>query len=260
MTRKELLLSLRVRLVASPGGMNGANQYLMSYLVDDHIALDAGSLGFHGTPEYQAKIRNILISHSHVDHIASLPVFLENTATIATEPLTVYGNEAVLDSLRRDVFNGRVAPLPEHWSSPALRFQTLRSQEPVQIGDVQITPVAVDHVVPTLGFILEKEAKTVVVASDTGPTDEIWQTAAQKPNLQGVFLESTFPNSMLWLAEVSKHMTPSLFADEVRKLPNAPVVVAVHIKARYYEDVLRELKELPIPSLVIGEPGKEYSF
>jgi ribonuclease BN (tRNA processing enzyme) len=254
-------LSLRIQMIPSPGGMNGANQYLMTYLIDDHIAVDAGSLGFHGAPSQQAAVHDILISHSHIDHLASLPAFLENTAPYTKQPVNIYGNESVVDCLRRDVFNDRsVSDVEARQSSRPYRLHTLQNLTPVEIGDVRITPVAVDHVVPTLGFILEKDNRTVVIASDTGPTDKIWEAASQKPNLRGVFLEATFPNSMRWLADISKHLTPEMFAEEIRKLPDLPVVVAVHIKARFYDDVLRELRALAMSNLVIGEPGKEYSF
>lgn len=255
-------MSLRIRLIASPGGVEGASQFLMSYLIDDRIAVDAGSLGFYGSPHEQAAVRDVLISHSHIDHIASLPVFLENTHHFSSELVTIYGNSSVVECLKEDIFNDRVVDreVVDLTQSDRVRLQTIVSKQPIQLDDVRITPITVNHVVPTLGFIIEKNTTAVVIASDTGPTDEIWTEAAKLPNLRGVFLEATFPDTMMWLAEVSKHLTPALLRQEIQKLPECPLVIAVHIKARFYQDVVRELQELKMPNLVIGEPGKEYSF
>src|SRR5207245_10727782 len=114
-----------------------------------------------------------------------------------------------------------------------------------------LTPVALNHVVPTLGFIIEDKDAAVVVVSDTGPTDEIWKHANATPKLKAVFLEATFPNSMIGLAEVSKHLTPVLFAREVEKLKKRVAFIAVHIKARYWSQVVGELQDLGITGLEV---------
>src|SRR6516225_762835 len=84
-------------------------QYLTSFLIDDALAIDAGSLGFFRTPREQARIKHVLLSHSHMDHIASLPLFLEN-AYGGPGVVTVHGSEWVLSCLQSDLFNDRVWP------------------------------------------------------------------------------------------------------------------------------------------------------
>ena len=101
---------MKVVLLPSAVGGDARNQYLTSYVINDSIAIDAGSLGFHRTPEEQARVRHVLISHSHIDHMASLPLFVENVYQIHADTVTIHGNEAVLDCLRRDVFNDRLWP------------------------------------------------------------------------------------------------------------------------------------------------------
>ena len=71
---------------------------------------------------------------------------------------------------------------------------------------------------------------------------------------------ATFPNNLAWLADVSKHLTPSLFAGEVRKLKKQVAVIAVHIKARHRDEVVKELEALDIPGLEIGRFGRAYTF
>jgi ribonuclease BN (tRNA processing enzyme) len=238
-------------------------QFLTSYLLNETVALDAGCLGLHRTPREQARVRHILLSHTHLDHLASLPMLLDNTYQSGSGCVTVYGNDAVLDCLRRDVFNDRLWPDFIRLSGerpPFLRLERLEPGRPVEVEGLRITPVPVDHAVPTLGFLVEAGSAAVLFPSDTGPTEAIWQRANATANLRAVFLEATFPQAMAGLAEVSRHLTPPLFAAEVRKLRRPARLIAVHISPRFYSEVVDELQALGLPNLEIGQPGKTYEF
>src|SRR5262249_60426609 len=91
-------------------GLRRRQQFLSTYLVGESVAVDAGCLGLHGSPADQVKVKHLFLTHSHIDHLASLPVFLENVYRPGVPCVTVYGNEAVLDSLRRDFFTDRARP------------------------------------------------------------------------------------------------------------------------------------------------------
>jgi ribonuclease BN (tRNA processing enzyme) len=106
--------------------------------------------------------------------------------------------------------------------------------------------------------LVSDENSAVIFGADSGPTERLWQIAHQTPKLRTVFLEACFPNSMTRLAEISLHMTPEMFRREVEKMPSGVTVVAVHIKVRYREQVVRELHDLQLPALEIGECEKEY--
>jgi ribonuclease BN (tRNA processing enzyme) len=247
--------------VAEPG--QPSRQFLTSYLLNETVALDAGSLGLHRTPHEQARVRHVLVTHTHLDHLASLPMLLDNVYQGDGDCVTVYGSDAVLDCLRRDVFNDRLWPDFIRLSAerpPFLRLERLEPGRPVDLDGLRITPVPVDHVVPTLGFIVEDGSAAVVFPSDTGPTEEIWRRANAAANLRAVFLEATFPQAMAELAGVARHLTPALFAAEVRKVRRPARFIAVHISPRFYAQVVDELRALGLPDLEIGEPGKAYDF
>jgi ribonuclease BN (tRNA processing enzyme) len=238
-------------------------QFLTSIVINDTVVIDAGSIGFFGEPRTQATIRHVLLSHYHMDHIASLPILLDNIAELNDTPVTVHSTEAVRDCLQRDLFNYRLWPdffALSVGSMPFVQFGTLESGKTISLEGLRITPVAVNHVVPTLGFLIESESCAVVIASDTGPTDEIWQRANQLANLRAVFLEATFPKSLARLADVSKHHTTATFAREVQKVHAGPRLFAVHLKARFNQQVRAELHALGLPNLEIAEPGKVYQF
>lgn len=257
----------RVNILLVPSSVTASEQehaqFLTSFLVNETLAIDAGCLGLYRTPREQARVRHVLISHTHLDHLASLPAFLENAFEGGGSPVTVHGTEAVLDCLRRDLFNDRLWADFVSLSRGDARFLQLSPLEPgrtVSLEGLRITPVEVDHLVPTVGFVIEEDGAAVVISSDTGPTEALWERANRTANLKAVFLEATFPDALAELARVSKHLTPATFAREVAKLARPVRVIAVHLKPRYRDEVVRELEALGLPGVEVGRFGRPYEF
>jgi ribonuclease BN (tRNA processing enzyme) len=123
-----------------------------------------------------------------------------------------------------------------------------------------VTPVDLDHVVPTFGFIIDDGESAVAVVSDTGPTTQVWELANRNTRLKRVLIESAFPNSMAWLADKAKHLTPELMRDEYRKLDREVPLLVVHIKPAFYDQVTAELNSLNLPTLEISAPNREYEI
>jgi cAMP phosphodiesterase len=239
-----------------------ALQYLTSFLIDDVLAIDAGCLGFFRTPQEQARIKHVFLSHSHMDHIAALPTFLDNVCG-GPGVVTVHGSESVLNCLQNDLFNDRVWPdffRLSRTGEVLLKTAVLTPFVPLPLAGLTITPVPVDHVVPTLGFLVEDATTAVVISSDTGPTEEIWHRANALPNLKGVFLEATFPNAMASLASHARHHTPRSFGEELHKLRRPVPVFAYHLRAAFHEHIVKELHELGLPNLTIAQPEWPYVF
>ena len=255
---------MRITLVpSSTAADNPSLQFLTTVLLNDSVALDAGCLGFYGSALEQARVKHVLLSHSHQDHVASLPIFLNNIYSLSPDCVTVHGSAVVLDSLRRDVFNDRLWPDFIRISGqgrPFLRLQELQDGQPVVLDGLRITPVLVNHVVPTYGFLVEDDGGAVVFSSDTGPTETIWQAANGVANLRAVFLEVTFPDEQAWLADVSKHLTPASFRVETLKVKLPVPFIAVHLHPRFKEQVEKELAALDLPDVQVGRFGVPYHF
>ena len=255
---------MRITLLPSQVSSRGVErgQFLTSYLIDDTVAIDAGALGLLGDLEAQARVRRVFLSHSHADHIASLPVFLDNILSAGTA-VTLHAGEATLDCLRRDVFNDRLWPDFLRLSAEGRPFVTtavLEPGKPVEVEGLRITPVEVNHVVPTLAFLVEAVGAAVVFSSDTGPTEALWRLANAAEHLKAVFLEASFPDEYEEVAKAARHLTPSLFAAEARKLTRPATFIAVHLKPIFQERIARELFALGLADLKIGLPGESYRF
>ena len=244
-------------------GDGSRGYFLSSYVIDEVVAIDAGGLGLIGDLSAQFPIRDIFLTHSHMDHVASLPIFLETVFQSSDRSVTLHAGASTVESLRRDLFNDRLWPdfigMSER-GIPFVKVEVLEPGRPVEVAGLRLTPIAVDHVVPTLGFLVEAPGVTVAIPSDTGPTEEFWLAAGTAANLKAVFLEASFPDAMTDLAITSKHLTPAMFAAEVRKLTRQVPFIAVHIKPRFYDQVVAELNALDLADVHIGKPGDTYEF
>jgi mRNA degradation ribonuclease J1/J2 len=85
-------------------------QYVSSYLINGSVAIDAGCLGFHGSPADQEAVRHLFLTHAHADHVTSLPIYLENVWTPGPDCPILYGSRETLDMVRRHIFNDEVWP------------------------------------------------------------------------------------------------------------------------------------------------------
>ena len=222
-----------------------------------------GVLGCTARRKTRLRIRHILLTHSHLDHVASLPIFLENAYEGRAEGVQIYASAQTLDCLQRHLFNNHIWPdfvALSEGDRPFLRLVPLESGQTIELNGLHITAVALDHVVPVHGYIVRDADSSIVFVTDTAPTEAVWHAANALPNLKAVFLEATFPDEFSWLADLSKHLTPATFGREVRKL-NRPVrVVAMHLKARYQAEVAVQLQALGIAEVELAQFGVPYVF
>ncbi|QNI33990.1 MBL fold metallo-hydrolase [Alloacidobacterium dinghuense] len=254
---------MKIKLLGSSVPDPARRQYVSSYLVNGTVAIDVGCLGFYGTPQEQEAIRHVFLTHSHTDHTASLPIFVENAWTPAGNCARIYGSVATLDGVQKHIFNDVMWPdfiALSRNMPPFLRAFPIEAEVPVEADGLQVVPVPVHHVVPTFGYVVGDGKSAVIFGGDSGPTERLWEVAHQTPGLRAVFLEACFPNHLTGLAEASLHLTVDMFGREVAKMPSGIKVVAVHIKVRYREQVIRELQALQLPNLEIGECEREYNF
>lgn len=254
---------MRIEIVGSAVDSACDAHFASSYLIGSDIAVDAGSIGLISSVARQRDIKHVFLSHSHADHLASLPMFLDNVYEPGPDCPTIYGSPSVMDALQAHVFNDRVWPDLFRLSqeeTPFLRFHPLSGGQTVTVGEVRVTPIALDHVVPTFGFVIEDPASAIGIVSDTSPTEEVWRVLRGRPHLKAVFLEAAFPERMASLAGKAAHLTPSLFRDEIKKLGRDVPVIAVHIKPAFHAETVLELKALGLDGLQIAQSNQIFDL
>ena len=141
-----------------------------------------------------------------------------------------------------------------------MKLFPMQAGDTVKVNDLRVTALDLNHVVPTLGFVVSDVSGSVAFVSDTAPLDSIWQMLNGVADLKALFLESAFPTRLAWLAAKARHLTPTLFAEGCQKLIHSVPIIAVHIKPTFREEILSEFASLNIPRLVIGVPDVNYEF
>lgn len=253
---------MKIRVLGAYGGSSPWHRQT-SFLLDGTVALDAGALTASLTLEEQALVRSILVTHSHMDHIAALPFLVENVFGRTEGAIEVVAPPEVTDLLKIHLFNDAIWPdftrIPTHLL-PAVTFRTIEAGLPFQVDGLTARAVPVSHVVPTFGYIVSDGRSSVVFSSDTGPTEELWRVARETPDLKAIFVECSFPDSMSRIADVSKHLTPASLKAEMEKFPPGLPVMLYHMKPPALAALKLDVARLGEPRISLLDDGDEFEF
>lgn len=253
---------MRIQVLGGYGG-ESLDCRMTCLLINDTIALDAGSLSQALSVEQQVAVHTILLSHSHMDHTSSLPFFIENVYGKSEGAIDLYASAATIYAIRKHLFNNATWPdfsrLPNHLL-PAVRFNEFETEVALVIDGVSFTPIHVDHLVPTHGFLIEADGAAILWSSDTGPTNRFWEIANRTPNLRALFIDTSFDNSLQQVADLSLHLTPRTLEIELRKLQRRVPIYLHHLKPPYIDRIREEVRLLQNPDIEYLEQGKVYEF
>jgi len=242
-------------------GSPSARQHLACLVVDDRVAIDAGSLAMAATDDIRRNLRDIVLTHAHLDHIAGLPLYVDDLFATLDKPITVHALKDVIDVLERDVFNWSVFPRfseLETSAGPAIRYAAVEFGESFEISSLNFRLFQTDHKVPSAGVVVSDGQSSVAVTGDTASLTGLKKAASSIHNLRCVLIECAFPNSLSGIARNSHHMTPTILADELHGFGPACPVFVINIKPRYREEVVTELAKLNIPNVQVMSVGKPY--
>jgi len=245
-------------------GSEGQGQRPSAFLVDDYVLLDAGTVGGALTVAEQVEIKHALISHAHLDHTAGLAFLTDTLAMVAPErQVMVTGIAPVIEALRVHAFNDALWPnfttIPSG-SSPVLGFRTLVEEAEARVGELWVTPVPVEHTVPTTGYVVHDGETGFVYSGDTGPTDRLWRVAREMRGLKALIVETAFPNRLDALARVSGHLTPEMLRREIDKMPPDIPIWIFHIKPQLLQETAEQLATIDPARIHTLEQGKTYSL
>jgi ribonuclease BN (tRNA processing enzyme) len=239
---------MRLKVLGAYGTCD-ASHNLTGYLIDDIIAVDAGTLTSKLTLAQQAKIEAVFITHAHADHTRDLPHLILNRFHQNAPPLQVIAARKVMDELATHLFNGQIWPDFEQIISPAtgktaVHYRPLAPGKTVTIGNATFTAISVEHTVPAAGVIIDAGGQRIVFTGDTAPTREIWKKTNQTEGVVAIVTEASFPNDYQRLAVDSGHLTPELFGAELAKIERDVPVYASHRKIPYDKKIESEIRNI----------------
>jgi len=239
-------------------------QRLTCFLIDDCVAVDAGSIAIALTNEQRATVRDIIVTHPHLDHIASLPIYIDDLYPTLKEPIRIHATHEVIGLLERDVFNWNVYPRFSDLKNdygPVMQYVPISIGTPFTVAHLNVIAVPVNHIVPTVGLVVSDGKRSVAFSSDTAETEEFWRILNDMKHLDALLVEASFPDRMAKLATVSRHFTPASLDAELKKLNhNGMDIMAVHLKPTYRDEIIEQLKALNVPKLSVMEPGRVYEW
>ena len=248
---------MKLKVLGCSGGIGG-NLHTTSFLLDHDVLIDAGTgVGELSLTEL-ALIDHIFVTHSHLDHIACIPFMLDTVGFMRDGPLTVYASEETLDILKQHVFNWKIWPdfskIPNA-NQPYLRYQAMELGETIVLNGRKITSLPANHVVPAVGYHLDSGKASLVFSGDTTSCDALWEVVNKIENLRYLIIETAFSNSEKDLAIVSKHLCPSMLAEELLKFKRQAEVFITHLKPSEMELTMQEIDECGIslePKMLIN--------
>jgi ribonuclease BN (tRNA processing enzyme) len=237
---------MKVRILGCSGGIGGAHLRTTSMLVDDDILIDAGTGVTELTLAEMAKIDHVFITHSHLDHIASLPLMIDSVADMRDGPITVYATEATLETIQNHIFNWAIWPDFSEISireEAVMQYQAIRVGQKIAFGARAITALPAEHTVPAVGYQLDSGAGSLVFTGDTTINDAFWPALAKIGNLRYLIIETAFANAGKRLAILSKHLCPSMLGEELARSGMAPGVEIhiTHLKPGQIELIMGEI-------------------
>jgi len=249
---------MRIKVLGSSGAeFPGFNP--PGFLIDEKILLDAGTIGAYLSEDAQWKIRHIIISHAHLDHIRGIP-FLADNIIIKNKRhnVTVIGIASVLKALKNNLLNNRLWPDFTMIPSPeraVLKFLEIKPGRVIKINSYKVTAYRVNHSTPAVGYIIEdNHGKRLLYTGDTGPTNIIWEKAGK---IHCAIIETSFPDKMKTMALKIGHLTPGLLKKEIAKMKTIPGKIFItHPKPQHIKTIKSEIKRLSIPNIRVLKDGE----
>lgn len=236
---------MKLRILGCSGGIGG-NARTTSMLLDNDVLIDAGTgVGELSLTEL-TMIDHVFVTHSHLDHIACIPFLVDSAGFMRDRPLTVHATAATLEIIKQHIFNWKIWPdftqIPDE-RQPFMRYNTIQLGQTVELDERKITVLPANHVVPAVGFQIDSGTTSLVFSGDTTTNDALWEVVNHIANLRYLIIETAFCNAEKELAVRSKHLCPSMLAEELLKLKLNPEIYITHLKPGEVELTMQEIGE-----------------
>jgi 3',5'-cyclic-nucleotide phosphodiesterase len=251
-----------LRVIGCHGGETPKHR-TSAFIVDDRLAIDAGSLTSGMELKAQCALEAVLVSHPHLDHVRDLATIADNRSQNGAAPLVVAGTKSTIAVLKKHFFNDLLWPdftkIPSR-RRPAIRYLELAREKPTAVSGYEVKAIAVNHTVDCCGFTIRSGRQALAYSGDTGPTDRLWEVLSETEGLKALLMEVSFPNDEARLARVSGHHTPASLERDLKKLPSAKELPTLlyHIKPSFQAKVERECARLRGLNLTVCALGDHF--
>jgi len=207
---------MKVRVLGCSGAI-AKDCRTTSFLVDADVLIDAGTgVGDLSLTEMR-EIDHVFLTHSHLDHVAALPLMVDAIAARRTSPLQIHALPGTIDALRKHIFNNviwpdfSVIPTPE---APFISFHEIEVGRSYSINGKSIEVLPAVHTVPAVGYAVSSGRAAWVFTGDTERNPAFWKRLNQM-DVAMLVIETAFSNRERELARISLHLSPAVLAREL---------------------------------------------
>lgn len=224
---------MRIKVLGCSGGV-GPGLRTTSLLVDEELLIDVGTGVGDLTLSQQRRIRNVFLTHSHLDHICGLAFVADNLFDLIDRPIEVHATAETLGIVREHIFNWKIWPdfsvLPDE-TNPLLKWREIGVGEGFELeSGHRLTAFRVLHTVPAVGYAIEGRRGVFAFTGDTYADDGMWSFLNSLARLDKLVIEIAFPDEQAALGYAAKHFTPTLLGTELQKLRHRPKLYLTHHK------------------------------
>ncbi len=251
-------MPMEIRVLGCNGGIL-PGFYSASFLINGRVLIDSGHVAGALTMEEQNGVRDIFITHFHLDHTKDIAFLTDNAVGNGNLPISIYGTKDTISDFKRHFFNNVTWP---DFTSINSGKQTIAELVPITVGKtkvvkgIEVTAFPVDHSVDGVGYLVREGKTAVVFSGDTGPTEKMWEIINSQSDIKALFIETSFPNELQTIADASGHFTPQTLGAELAKLKKGGFPLYLyHLKPKYYDTLVNEIRVLKRNDLHILENG-----
>jgi ribonuclease BN (tRNA processing enzyme) len=217
-----------------------------SFLIDEDVLIDAGTgVGDLSLAEMR-KVDHVYLTHSHLDHVAALPLMVDAIAAQRTSPLQIHALAGTIAALKAHIFNDVIWPdftqLPT-MQAPFIRFEEIQVGQILQGQNKQIEVLPAIHTVPAVGYAVTGNGASWVFTGDTERNPAFWQRINQL-EVKMLVIETAFSSRESQLAVKSLHLSPDVLASEldfIAKGKRFPIYIT-HTKPAETEQIMSEIQ------------------
>ena len=201
---------MEVRILGCSGGV-GVDLRTTTIMIDKDILIDAGTGVGDLSMAEMSRIRHIFLTHSHLDHLASIPFLVDTLFDRIREPITIHGQQHTIDALRAHIFNNVIWPdftkIPNAHTQ-VLQYQVMQPGEKWSLAGRHIEMITVNHIVPGVGYRVENDVSVFAFSGDTTTNDTFWDYLNRYDQLDLLIVETAFTNAEIGLCRQAGHYRP----------------------------------------------------
>ena len=236
---------MRVRVLGCSGGIN-RDVATTSYLVDDDILIDAGTGVSNLSIDEMRGVRHIFVTHSHLDHISSIPLLADTLFDdLVGNPIVVHALPETIKALQDHIFNWVIWPnfteLP-HKTNAVLKFEAMDAGSVTTISGRNIEMISVNHAVPGVGYCIDSAGKVFAFSGDTTSNENFWVSLNKRESLDLLFVESAYADKDIEMAKMAFHYCPQLLAQDIAKLNHKTRICISHLKPRSEQEIIEQCR------------------